>query len=1173
MRFQWLGEWRMIYFEWPQRALGYVLLALYGMLYLAILVRLVLAYYHRRKELRGTWARRIAWLIVWLLLSAFLANALKLWWPASNLPREFSQNRDWLAFLAYVPVVFAAAQLGAGPAMLACMVCGWISGAYGSGRLFQVFEVGLFGLLCSLLLYQDYRGKLGAVMRQPWIAVPWAGAIMCLLVCFSTYAYADRSLSTLSAVSVSMTIVLANLPVIGIQALLAGLVLQIGYALVPSIRAVQHAERVPPYQRSISLRFLFVFLPATAIVIFAVLYAVMAQALQTALNQSIDQIDHVSSNVSAELPFFRWTGQSLLNGLALDDDLQSVEYEQREDSLERGMKTMPFFSQILLIDRDDEDLVPRTIVPNPQESQHGLTQLTDVEQHLLALTLRDGSPQVGPVHRDSLGAALISFLVPIHSSLVEEEVVGALVGRVYVQDNYQLQSMLNNLQPPGDQEANRGVGFLVNDSNQIVVHPDPTQILNTWQENPDPLVEHDARGPDSRVYEDLEGLDGSRQLVYTRSTDGVSWRIVVIRPYETVLSQATEISTPLMILFVIGGLVVSISVPFFTSRLTRPLKTLSRASSEIAADRLDEPVRVGGADEVGQLGRSFEQMRLRLRERMDELSLLLEISRQVSNSVELEPSLQPILEGAMRATGGVAARAVLVSERGRPEQSIDCAAPALRAEIRAAMQRLDPAVSVVVKSNRDLLIEDLARTHRASPSELQQAGIQAVIGIPLRLQDRVTGVLWVAHERPHRFGPSEKRFLHTLAGQAAVVAANARLFEDVEAERGRLQAILSSTNDVVLVADADGTVLLCNPAATRAYGILPSQVVGQPLEQALVDETLRSLFVRPMETGSAMIDEILAPDGRTFSASVSLLDGGGRVVTLRDITYLKELDQMKSDFVNTVSHDLRSPLTYMRGYTTMIPMAGALSEKQHGFVERILSGIDQMTALIDDLLDIGKIEAGVGIQMERCWLPGIIQAVVDDLGLGASQQDVDLRADLPADTPPTLGDTTLIRQAVKNLIENAIKYTPGPGRVDVGLYQQARSLVISVQDTGIGIAPEHQGRLFEKFYRIRRRDTVHIRGTGLGLAIVKSIADLHGGRVWVESKLNQGSTFYLSLPLRSSTADDGAPSADDEETPFTDNETPSAGDAGTPPAGEPGPTGLETKVLRPKGGRSGGARQ
>jgi signal transduction histidine kinase len=167
----------------------------------------------------------------------------------------------------------------------------------------------------------------------------------------------------------------------------------------------------------------------------------------------------------------------------------------------------------------------------------------------------------------------------------------------------------------------------------------------------------------------------------------------------------------------------------------------------------------------------------------------------------------------------------------------------------------------------------------------------------------------------------------------------------------------------------------------------------------------------------------------------------------------------------------------------------------------------------------------VGIQIERCWLPGIVQAVVDDLGLWAMEQEVDLSADLPPDTPPTLGDNTLLRQAIKNLVENAVKYTPGPGQVEVRLYKQNGSLVVSVHDTGIGIATADQRRLFEKFYRIRRRDTVHIRGTGLGLAIVKSIADLHGGRVWLESKLNQGSTFYLAVPLRSP-EDETDPDAD-----------------------------------------------
>jgi signal transduction histidine kinase len=1123
MRFHWLGEWGMTYFEWPQRQLGFVLLALYTLFFLVLFVRVVREYYQRRQEFAGTWISKALWLIAWIVFSVLLANMLKLEWPAPNLPTGLDQNREQIAFLAYVPIVLAAVQLGYGPAILVGMVSGWVAGAYGSARLLQIFEVGMFGLISTLLLYQDYKGRIGTFWRQPLVAVPWAGATTWLLVYFSIFVYSDRNLSALSTVSASLEIAVANLPVVLIQSIVAGGVLQAVYALWPEMRAVPEPQRVPPYERSISLRFLFVFLPASAIILVIVLYAVMAQALRIALDQSVDQIAHVAGNVSLELPFFQWTGQPFLMGLAQDDDLQSTDYDTREAALERGMQTLPFFNQIALIDKSDPDYLPRNIFPPPLK-QH---MLTAQERSLLELTLRDGTPLVSGVHKDNMGTPIISFLAPIQNTLAPQELEGALIGRVYIAENYQLQSMISNLQPPGEPDSTQGIGFLINEENQIVVHPDPSMILETWEPNPDPSTVHDQPSDLVTVYEDMRGPDRTRQLVYVLETEGISWNIVVIRPYETILSQATEISSPLLILFLIAGLVISLSVPVFTNHLTRPLKMLSQAASEIAANRLDVPVLITGEDEVGQLGRSFEQMRQRLRERMDELSLLLQISRKVSASIELEPSLKPILRGAIQATGGSSARIVLINERGKPKKAIGSGIP----EMQQAMARLDQAVDVVVKRNQELVIEDLTRGTRprraAPPVELLDAGVRAAIGLPLRLQDRVTGVMWVGYQRARAFGETDLRFLYTLAGQAAVVAANAQLFEDVQEERGRLQAILTSTNDVIVVVDAQGYVLLSNPAAMRTYGIIPGESVGLHYQEAIIDPALRDLLGRPMEAGTALTDEIEAPNNRTFSASVSSLAGGGRVVTLRDITYLKELDQMKSDFVNTVSHDLRSPLTYMRGYTTMIPMVGDVNAKQQGFVDKILNGIEQMTELIDDLLDIGKIEAGVGIEIERCWLPGLVQAVVDDLGMRAQQEGIELLAFLPADIPPTMADRTLIRQAIKNLIDNAIKYTPNPGRVEVSLRNHARALIVTVRDNGIGIAPEHQHRLFEKFYRIKRRDTVHIKGTGLGLAIVKSIADRHKGRVWVESKLDEGSTFHFAIPLISpDSEDDSEPTAD-----------------------------------------------
>lgn len=1117
MRFQLLGEWGMIYFQEPQRPLGFVLLAIYGVILVALLVRIAFDYIQRRREFMGTWTNKLLWLTAWLVLSGVLANTLVVEWPAGDISRDLSPGREAVALLAWIPIVFASAQLGAGGALLTGLVSGWVSGAYDTARLTHIFEIGIFGLIATLLLYQDYKGRLGAILRQPLIAIPWAGLTVWALGVFSIYAYTHAELSTLSAINNSLTVAVANLPGVLIKSLFAGGALQIAYALLPELRAVQTPTRIPPYARSVSLRFLFFFLPAATFTLVIILYAMMAQALRIATDQTIDQIAHVARNVSIELPFFPWTGQSLLSWISTDTRLQSPEYVEQEKALREGMTTMPFFNQIALVTRDEvspngesKQLALR-IVGAPPESQMEL-MVTDEEMERLKLTLRDGSTQITPVHKNWNGDPIISFIVPVESRLIEGEIVGALIGRVRIADNFQLRSMLNNLQPPGDgkrNQRNQGIGFLIDERNRIVVHPNTARILDTWTVNPAPLLTHPTDDPLALAYQDRDPVDGSRQLVYVLRTEGVQWRIVVIRPYENVLTQATEISSPLLILFLIAGIIGSVSVPIFTARLTRPLQQLSQAAREIADNRLDIPVEVSGEDEVGQLGRSFEQMRQRLQERMSELSLLLEISQQVSASIGLEPSLLPILKGATQATGGVAARMVLLDAHGVRDQAINYG----QSGDEHALARLDMVVDTVVKRNKELVINDITYTGHSTLVDLLRVGIRAVIGIPLRLQDRVSGVLWVCYRQARSFEESDLRFLYTLAGQAAVVAENARLFEGVQEEQNRLKAILNSTNDVVIVVDGQGRIILSNPAARQTYGLDPRDVIGKPARQVIADQALLALLSRPMEEESALTDEVHAPDGRTFSASVSSLSTGGRVVTLRDITYLKELDQMKSDFVNTVSHDLRSPLTYMRGYTTMISMVGPVNEKQQGFIDKILSGIEQMTGLIDDLLDIGKIEAGIGFEPERCWLPGVIQAVLDDLGTRAAEKQIQIGASLPADTPPTMADNTLIRQAIHNLVDNAIKYTNGPGRVDVSVVQNDNFLIIRVRDTGIGIAAEHQHHLFEKFYRIKRRDTVHIKGTGLGLAIVKSIAERHNGRVWVESKLGEGSSFYLAIPL------------------------------------------------------------
>jgi two-component system phosphate regulon sensor histidine kinase PhoR len=306
-----------------------------------------------------------------------------------------------------------------------------------------------------------------------------------------------------------------------------------------------------------------------------------------------------------------------------------------------------------------------------------------------------------------------------------------------------------------------------------------------------------------------------------------------------------------------------------------------------------------------------------------------------------------------------------------------------------------------------------------------------------------------------------------------------------------------------------------NPAAEAAFELTGKPVIGKPVAEILPNAALVQLL-QDHHSGPGT-SEIEIASGRTLYASASPIisaDGSilGQVCVLRDVTHFKELDLMKSEFVATVSHDLRAPLTFMRGYATMMPMVGSLNEKQQEFATKIIVGIEQMTKLIDDLLDLGRIEAGVGLARETCHLDEIVNGIVDTLQPHAISKGLAFNVEMPNNLPSVSGDPTLLRQAITNLLDNAIKYTPAGGQVRVSVSKEPDRFRLSVTDTGLGIAPADQTHLFQKFFRVKQRGSSQVKGSGLGLAIVKSIIERHGGRVWVDSRLGKGSTFYMELP-------------------------------------------------------------
>jgi signal transduction histidine kinase len=238
----------------------------------------------------------------------------------------------------------------------------------------------------------------------------------------------------------------------------------------------------------------------------------------------------------------------------------------------------------------------------------------------------------------------------------------------------------------------------------------------------------------------------------------------------------------------------------------------------------------------------------------------------------------------------------------------------------------------------------------------------------------------------------------------------------------------------------------------------------------------------------------------------------GKALILTDVTQQVEREARKSEYVTTVSHELRSPLTLIQGYAKILRLTGNLNEQQDDYIGNIIENVEEMKSLVQNLLDIGRLETGDPLEISTFAADDLIQKVADSMMVQARQKNIQLRVNKPEEPHMIAADLTFVTQALKNLVDNGIKFTKMGGEVTIALSTTETDVVFSVEDNGIGISPLDQRHLFEKFQRIIPSTGETQSGGGLGLAIVKSIAEHHGGKVWIESQLGKGSTFYLSVP-------------------------------------------------------------
>ncbi|MCA9980559.1 MAG: HAMP domain-containing protein, partial [Anaerolineales bacterium] len=1016
--------------------------------------------------------------------------------------------------VGFVPVLLAAFFLPTPLVVLVGLASGLGRAGWQSHQVLEIFHLGLAAWFAAWMLRNRYKGRIFTAVRWPLFASTVA-LVTCLPLfsALAAYVYAPASASPLSVLDLSLSVFQAQLAVAILEGLSAGLIVQLflwAGVLKPSWQTNPATLTTSPFDRTLRNRLLSRFILYSLLLALSLALAVFVSSLRVSRNLIIDQMANEAQTVIDRIPLFRNTRQNLLIEFQTDDTLTAVSpTTEATNTLRQIFRTGSFYRRLLLVERDaNGELFIVSFFPSEINDEFALNK---VEKDSIERALTLNAPVMSEATAVDGSRSSVAMVVPLNTNPGDPQ--RALVGRV---NEVSLNDLLTGL----DDTDGTKTGFIVDELGRVVAHPELDALLSTWQIPAEP--ERPLRGDNMRegiAYEGRDGLLNTRQLVYTIRAADPNWSVVVTTPYETVLGLALSTSVSIIVVLIIATAVFCIVLIILAQGITRPLNELVDASRRIAAGDYNTPIATTSDDEIGELGQAYEQMQKSLRRRMEELSLLLNISQSIAGSLNVSEGIPTVLQGSLRGTGALGARMVVISPSSGYPLTFGEGPMADR------MSLYDRRVMALLRQNRELIlhsVRDIQTALELSDADAAQLPFKALTAFALYSPNRFQGVFWLVFRRENSLDQTELDLLRTLAGQAAVLVENARLYATSEGGRRRLSAVLSSTTDAVIVTDSTDRILIINPAMERSFNLNASEARNRLVRDVIHNGELAAALSTSNSADGVNTLEVPLENGQTFFANASTIytnDGQilGRVAVLHDITQMKELDEMKSNFVQMVSHDLRSPLTYMNGFMSMLPMVGDMNEKQIEYLDKIQRGIDQMNSLIKNLLDLGRLEAGLDLMRSPVRLDTMISGIADDLQPMAEESNIKLVVERPVKLPYLNLDNALVRQAITNLVTNAFKYAPDSPtiviRADVKPGPTGENeVVISVTDKGPGIAPQDQIQLFEKFQRVKQRGNIKVKGSGLGLAIVKSVAERHGGRAWVTSAVGKGSTFYLSFP-------------------------------------------------------------
>ena len=507
--------------------------------------------------------------------------------------------------------------------------------------------------------------------------------------------------------------------------------------------------------------------------------------------------------------------------------------------------------------------------------------------------------------------------------------------------------------------------------------------------------------------------------------------------------------------------------------------------------------------------------------RVRQRDYLLEISRALTQELDLGALLRRILRISTEMLAGQAGLIALKQESGWRVVAAQGIPPALLDYLKPLLR--EETVSELDVDELNRMLKELAYT--------ASMGLLNGVGLPLVAHRKVIGVIFIFRNYPDIFSPNDKSLLRSFADQAAIAVFNAQLYGQVRYEKQRLDALLDSAADGILILRADHTIERCNKAFERLAGRPREEIIGLRHEEVIRwAKPPQGITLEEAEAGGWPLTpnahlyvegELERPTPPAISVGITyapLLTQEGTLLnifaTVRDITHFRTAEEIKSTFISIVSHELRTPVALIKGYASTLRRDDAEWDEEtlRDGLAIIEEESDRLARMIDDLLDASRLQAGgLRLNKENLSLPALAERLAKRFRTQSSRHTITLA--FPPDFPLVLADETRIGQVLTNLISNALKYAP-EGEIRIEGSVRPKQVILCVQDEGPGIDPRDMPHIFDRFYRADEavRKT---KGAGLGLYLARAIIEAHRGRIWLDPAPDSGTRICFSLPRQS----------------------------------------------------------